>query len=87
MRCSMLLAMANKMMYIRKGDETFWERGAQLAAEQGVSLSEFVGILLRKAVTEDQISKAGGGRPPHTSLDEAIELIAEARRALSETAL
>jgi hypothetical protein len=77
--------MPNKMMYIRKGDETFWERGAKLAAEQGLSLSEFVGILLRKAVTDDQIAKAGGARHAHTTLDEAMDLIAEARRTLAET--
>ena len=83
----MVQAMPNKMMYVRKDDESFWIRGAELAAEQGLSMSEFVGILLRKAVTEDQIAKAGGTRSAHTSLDEAIELIAQARRTLQETAL
>lgn len=42
--------MPNKTFYVSSSDETFWTRGKKRAADQGLSMSEYISRLIRNDV-------------------------------------
>lgn len=77
--------MANRMVYVRKNDETFWERGALLAEGMGMSMSEYVAYLLRREVLHEQMRR-GQKKTPGEILDDMEALQKQLRAVLDEEA-
>lgn len=46
-----------KTIYVRKGDEDYWERGEELAKRKGMSLTKLLSQLLRNHLMESSTSR------------------------------
>ena len=66
-------AMANRVIYVRKSDETFWARAEQRAADQRVSLSEYVSRLIRKDIVPIGAPKIVTNGDLADTLDPVVE--------------
>lgn len=74
----------NKIIYIGKGDITWWDRAAQLAEERDTSLSKLIAGLLRREVMAEQLTQAAGDEPTTEDLiDEVEEKLRTIRRRVS----
>ena len=65
--------MPNRVIYVPAGDETFWERAESRASDQGVSLSKYVGRLIRNDVIKINTSSTVTDSDLADTLDRVSE--------------
>lgn len=71
----------NRTVYVRQSDETWWERGAELAARRGKALPALISDLLRREIIAESIGESVE-KTPSELLDEATDLIGQAQAKL-----
>lgn len=71
-----------KNIYIRKADETYWERAEALAAQEGLALSAWVSELIRARLISLGTGEAVAKTPAELVADSMVAL-ARAQEMLS----
>lgn len=72
----------NRMIYVRKSDESFWVRAEADAAKRGMALSVLLSELVRAYVYDLGFQKSAA-KTPAELITEAEDAIRRARDALS----